>query len=64
MEVGGIENGCFGNLVPTTDLRDNTLCGNDFELLFGFVWFWNISLFYTQDGTSMAQMILPTVARL
>jgi len=55
MEVGGIENGCVGNFLPTSDLRHNTLSGSDFQLLFGFVWFWKIRLFYTQDGTNMAQ---------
>jgi hypothetical protein len=39
MEVGGIEKGCLGNFLPTIDLRHNTLCGSDFELLFGFIWF-------------------------
>ncbi len=55
VEVGGIENGCFRNFLPTFDLRHNALCDSDFQLLFGFIWFWKISLFYTQDGTNMAQ---------
>jgi len=42
--------------MSATDLRNNALCGNDFQFLFGFVWFWKVSLFFTQDGTNLAQI--------
>jgi len=38
VEVGGIENGCFGNFLYPFNLRHNALCDNDFQLFFGFVW--------------------------
>ena len=38
VEVGGIENGCFGNFLPTINLRDNVLFLLNFQFLFGFVW--------------------------
>ena len=55
---GGIENGYSCTFLPTTALYDNTLCDSDIQLLSGFIWFWKISLFYTQCGTNMAQMDL------
>jgi hypothetical protein len=64
MEVGGVENGCFGNFLPTIDLRHNAVYGSEFQLLFGFVWFWKIRLFYTQDGTNMAQGFTPYCDRI
>jgi hypothetical protein len=39
VEVGGIENGRFGNFLSTIDLRRIVKNANDFQLLFGFIWF-------------------------
>jgi len=57
VEVGGIENGCFRNFLYPFELRRIAKSVNELQLLFGFVWFWKIRLFYTQDGTNMAQKI-------
>ncbi|MHC4536705.1 MAG: hypothetical protein ACYS6K_22380, partial [Planctomycetota bacterium] len=38
LEVGGIENGCFGKLMNPCELRHIMKNVNDFELLFGCVW--------------------------
>ena len=56
MEVGGIERGRFRNFLPVTHLHDNSLNHSEFQLLFGFIWFWKISLFFTQVGTNLAQI--------
>jgi hypothetical protein len=37
---GGIENGCFGNFLYPFELRRIAKNANDFQLLFGFIWFY------------------------
>ena len=58
MEVGGIEKGCSRNFLSPYELRRIVKNANDFQFLFGCVCF---HLFYTQDGTNMAQDHRPDI---